>query len=60
MQVVPRGPGGIVVSSSPPPPGVDPDFANTVNMLTLLSKADIKLKTAAIKETTDSRYSSIL
>ena len=51
---MPRGPGGLVVTSSPPPIGVDPDFAHTVNMLTLLSKADIKLKTAAIKES-DSR-----
>lgn len=52
---MPKGPGGLVVSSSPPPAGVDPDFSNTVNMLAMVSKADIKLKTAAIKETNDSR-----
>jgi hypothetical protein len=50
LKVMPRGPGGIVVSSTPPPVGgTDPDFANTANMLLLLSKADIKLKSAALK-----------
>ncbi len=30
--------------------GVEVDFSHTVNMLTLLTKADIKLKTHAVKE----------
>lgn len=53
---MPRGPGGIIISSSPPPPGgTDPDFAHTVNMLTLLSKADMKLKSSVMKDDKDSR-----
>ena len=52
---MPRGPGGLIVTSSPPPIGKDPDFSSTSNMLTILSKADIKLKSATFKEEQDSR-----
>ena len=57
---VPSGPGGIVLhDSSPPPGGVEVDFSHTVNMLTLLAKADIKLKSHAAKEhAQDSRFDS--
>ena len=55
-KVMPRGPGGLVLSQSPPAHEVD--FSNTVNMLTMVSKADVKLKTAAMKETQDSRPGS--
>jgi hypothetical protein len=48
---MPTGPGGIVLhDASPPPGGVEVDFSHTVNMLTLLAKADIKLKTHTVKE----------
>ena len=53
---MPRGPGGLVVSSSPPLQEVD--FSNTVNMLQMVSKAEIKMKTAALKENQDSRPGS--
>ena len=55
---VPSGPGGIILhDASPPPGGVEVDFSHTVNMLTLLTKADIKLKTHAPKDHgQDSRY----
>ena len=53
---MPRGPGGLVVSSSPPLQDVD--FSNTVNMLQMVSKAEIKMKTAAMKENQDSRPGS--
>lgn len=58
MIKVPCGPGGIVLrDDSPPPGGVDIDFTHTVNMLTMLAKADIKLKAQATKEHGhDSRY----
>ena len=48
-----------MVNSSPPPLGkVDPDFNNTQNMLSLLSKADLKIKTAAAAAQQESRYLS--
>lgn len=54
--MTPKGPGGLVVTSSPPPVGTaDPDFANTGTMLSVLSKADIKLKSAAAAAQADSR-----
>lgn len=55
-KVMPRGPGGLVLSQSPPAHEVD--FSNTVNMLQMVSKADVKLKTAAMKEGHDSRPGS--
>ena len=55
-KVMPRGPGGLVLSQSPPAHEVD--FSNTVNMLQMVSKADVKLKTAAMKESHDSRPGS--
>ena len=47
---MPRGPGGLVVSSSPPPAGNDPDFATTASMLATLNQVNIKLKTQALQE----------
>ena len=47
---MPRGPGGLVVSSSPPPAGKDPDFAQTAAMLTVLNQVNIKLKTQALQD----------
>ena len=56
FHAVPRGPGGLILNDSPvasaPAKLRTPiaDFTNTANMLTLLSKAETKMKTqAAIK-----------
>ena len=40
---------------TPPVGTADPDFANTGTMLSVLSKADIKLKSAAAAAQADSR-----